>query len=149
LTKCIRGDGNLLDEYSNDASKKTVENLKKINSIYIAIEDAYKRITSEENNVYNTLNSIDQIIMDFEFMKNEFSLTTSLNETGEGDITYMLNELNKYTLSGMKYQTICDTSTYDIWTLREGTSPFAQIERNDTDIIYKYRYYIYINNISL
>lgn len=137
LTRCIRDNGNLLDEYSNDASKKTVENLKKINSIYIAIEDAYKRITSEENNVYNTLNSIDQVIMDFEFMKNEFSLTTSLNETGEGDINYMLNELNKYTLSGMKYQTICDTSTYDIWTLRGGTSPFAQIERNDTDIIYK------------
>ena len=137
LSRCIRGDGNLLDEYSNDNVRKTIENLKKINSIYIPVEDAYSRINSNEKNVYNSFNSIEQIIQDFELMKIEFSLTTSRNESGEADINYMLNELNRYSLSGMKYQTICDTSTYDIWTLREGTSPFAQIQRNDTDILYK------------
>ena len=137
LTRCIRGDGNLLDEYSNEEVRKTINNLKKINSIYIAIVDTHKRINDEEDNVYNTFNSIDQIIKDFEFMKEEFSLTTSRNETGDGDITYMLNELNRYSMSGMKYQTICDTSTYDIWTLRPDTSPYAQIEKNDTEIIYR------------
>ena len=137
LSRCIRGDGNLLDEYSNDNVRKTIENLKKINSIYIPVVDSYNRLNSIEKNVYNTLNSIDQIIQDFEFMREEFSLTTSKNETGEADINYMLNELNRYSLSGMKYQPICDTSTYDIWTLREDTSPFAQIQSNDTDISYK------------
>lgn len=128
LTKCIRGDGNLLDEYSNDNARKTILTLKKINSIYTAIIDANKRMNTENNekNVYNTLNSIDQVIKDFEFMKDEFSLTTSKKEHGESDITYMLNEINRYTFAGMKYQEISDTSTYVIWTLRENTSPTIQ-----------------------
>ena len=53
LSRCIRGDGNLLDEYSNDNVRKTIEYLKKINSIYIPVEDAYSRINSNEKNVYN------------------------------------------------------------------------------------------------
>ena len=137
LDRCIRGDGNLLDEYSNDNARKTVESLKKLNSIYIATQDAYKRINSEEKNVYNSFISIEQIIKDFTFMKDEFSLTTSRNETGDGDINYMLNELNRYSMSGMKYQTVCDTSTYVIWTLRDDTSPFVQIDRDDQEIEYK------------
>jgi maltose O-acetyltransferase len=72
------------------------------------------------------LNSIDQVIEDFKFFEKEFSLTTSKKEHGENDITNMLNELNRYTFAGMKYQPICSTSTYDIWTLREGTSPTIQ-----------------------
>ena len=134
LTRCIRGDGYLLDEYLNDDAKKTINSLKKINSIYIAIEDAYKRMNDQNKNVYNSLNSIEQIIQDFKFMKEEFSLTTSRKENGNGDINYMLNELNRYSMAGMKYQTICDTSTYDIWTLRESSSPFAQIEKNNGEI---------------
>ena len=126
LTRCIRGDGNLLDEYSTDDARKTILTLKKINSIYTKIIDAYKRMHSSEDNVYNTLNSIDQVIQDFKFMNDEFSLTTSKKEHGENDITYMLNELNRYTFAGMKYQPICSTSTYDIWTLRENTSPTIQ-----------------------
>ena len=126
MTRCIRGDGNLLDEYLSDNARKTILSLKKINTIYIAIIDAYKRMHSGEDNVYNTLNSIEQVIQDFEFMKDEFSLTTSKKEHGENDITAMLNELNRYTLAGMKYQPICETSTYDIWTLREKASPTIQ-----------------------
>ena len=136
LTRCIRGDGNLLDEYLNEDARKTIKSLKKINSIYIAIEDAYKRM-NDQKNVYNSLNSIEQIIEDFKFMREEFSLTTSRNENGNGDINYMLNELNRYSMSGMKYQTICEDSTYDIWTLRENTSPFAQIEKVNEPIIYR------------
>jgi len=130
LTRCIRGDGNLLDEYSTDDARKTILTLKKINSIYNAIIVEDKRMNTENNekNVYNTLNSIDQVIKDFEFMIDEFSLTTSKKEHGENDITNMLNELNRYTLAGMKYQPICDNdaSTYDIWTLREKSSPTIQ-----------------------
>ena len=128
MTRCIRGDGNLLDEYSNDNARKTILTLKKINSIYTAIIDADKRMNTDNNekNIYNTLNSIDQVIEDFKFFEKEFSLTTSKKEHGENDITYMLNELNRYTFAGMKYQPICSTSTYDIWTLREGTSPTIQ-----------------------
>ena len=127
LTQCIRGDGNLLDKYLSDNARKTILSLKKINSIYNAIINAYKRMYSGEDNEYNTLNSIDQVIKDFEFMKDEFSLTTSKKEHGENDITNMLNEVNRYTLAGMKYQPITDTSSYDIWTLRPKTSPTVQI----------------------
>lgn len=117
-----------MDEYLNDNGRKAILTLKKINSIYNAIIDADKRMNTENNekNVYNTLNSIDQVIQDFEFMKKEFSLTTSKKEHGENDITYMLNELNRYTFAGMKYQPISNTSSYDIWTLREETSPSIQ-----------------------
>ena len=99
----------------------------------MAIIDANKRIHPEngENNVYNTLNSIEQIIQEFTFMKDEFSLTTSKKEHGELDITYMLNELNGYTFAGMKYQTICPAATYDIWTLRKDANPTVQIQDNE------------------
>ena len=136
LTRCIRGDGNLLDQYSNDNARKVIYNLKKLNSIYMAIIYAYKRMYPDngENNVYNTLNSIEEIIQEFTFMKDEFSLTTSKKEHGELDITYMLNELNRYTFSGMKYQTICPDATYDLWTLRQRANPTVQIQDKEKTI---------------
>jgi hypothetical protein len=67
-------------------------------------------------------------------MKDEFSLTTSKKEHGELDITYMLNELNRYTFAGMKYQKICPDATYDIWTLRQNTNPTVQIQDNEKAI---------------
>ena len=87
LTRCIRGDGNLLEEFLTDNAKKTIKNLKKINSIYIAIQDAYKRIKDENKNVYNSLVSLEQVIEDFKLMEEEFSLTTSLKENGKSDIS--------------------------------------------------------------
>jgi len=136
LTRCIRGDGNLLDEYSNDDAKKVIFNLKKLNSIYAIIIDAYKRIYPDngEDNVYNTFNSIAQVIKDFQFMIDEFSLTTSKKEHGDLDITNMLNELNRYTFAGMKYQTICPTSTYVLWTLRKDANPTIQIQDKEKEI---------------
>ena len=100
LTRCVRGDGNLLEEYLNDNSKKMILNLQKLNTIYKKIVKAYYRITPTEDNEYNTLSSLDQVILDFEYMQQEFSLTTSKEESGTLDINYMLNELNKYTLKG-------------------------------------------------
>ena len=136
LTRCIRGDGNLLDEYLDDDMRKTIKILKKINSIYIAVQDAYKRMYDEKN-VYNSFNSLEQVYEDFKLMKSEFSLTTSFKENGNGDISYMLNELNKYTMAGMKYQkTDCTGATYHIWTLKPNTSPFVQIEAEDKTIEY-------------
>ena len=136
LTRCIRGDGNLLDKFSSDNARKVIYNLKKLNSIYMAIIDANKRMNPDngENNVYNTLNSIEKVIQEFTFMKDEFSLTTSKKEHGELDITYMLNELNRYTFAGMKYQKICPDATYDIWTLRQNTNPTVQIQDNEKAI---------------
>ena len=137
LTRCIRGDGNLLDQYLNDDMKNIIKTLKKINSIYIAVEDAYKRMHEDGNTVYKIFSSMEQVIKDFTLMKSEFSLTTSFEENGDGDINYMLNELNKYTMAGMKYQkTDCNGATYDIWTLRPSTSPFAQIVDEDKKINY-------------
>ena len=127
LTRCIRGDGFLLNEYLNDEGKENILSLKKINTIYLKIIEAYKRITSTEKNEYNNLISLEQLIEDFEFMKNEFSITTNKEENGAGDISYMLNELNKYTFAGMGYQTICETSTFHLWSSRPDSSPTVQI----------------------
>ena len=139
LTRCVRGDGNLLEEYLTDNAKKIILDLKKLNTIYPKIVEAYYRITTREDNEYNTLSSLDQVILDFNYMKDEFSLTTSKEESGTGDINYMLNELNKYTLTGMANEPVCDTTTYDLWSLRAEAGPTAQIdqEENINEITYK------------
>ena len=139
LTRCIRGDGNLLEEYLTDNAKKMILNLKKLNTIYTKIVEAYYRIVTNEDNEYNTLSSLDQVILDFTYMKEEFSLTTSKEESGTGDINYMLNELNKYTLTGMANEPVCDSTTYHLWSLRDEAGPFAQIdqEENTNEIVYK------------
>ena len=139
LTRCVRGDGNLLEEYLNDNSKKMILNLQKLNTIYKKIVEAYYRITPTEDNEYNTLSSLDQVILDFEYMKQEFSLTTSKEESGTLDINYMLNELNKYTLKGMANEPVCDVTTFDLWSLREESGPTAQIDQegNNDNIRYK------------
>ena len=139
LTRCVRGDGNLLEEYLNDNSKKMILNLQKLNTIYKKIVKAYYRITPTEDNEYNTLSSLDQVILDFEYMQQEFSLTTSKEESGTLDINYMLNELNKYTLKGMANEPVCDVTTFDLWSLREESGPTAQIDQegNNDNIKYK------------
>ena len=139
LSRCVRGDGNLLEEYLTDNAKKIILDLKKLNTIYPKIVEAYYRITTREDNEYNTLSSLDQVILDFTYMKDEFSLTTSIEESGTGDINYMLNELNKYTLTGMANEPVCDTTTYDLWSLRAEAGPTAQIdqEENINEITYK------------
>ena len=144
LTRCVRGDGNLLEEYLNeeylnDNSKKMILNLQKLNTIYKKIVEAYYRITPTEDNEYNTLSSLDQVILDFKYMQQEFSLTTSKEESGTLDINYMLNELNKYTLKGMANEPVCDVTTFDLWSLREESGPTAQIDQegNNDNIKYK------------
>ena len=135
LTRCIIGDGNLLDLYLTDNARKHILLLKKINTIYTKIIHAYNKIIiakeHHEINEYSALSSLDEVIEEFELMKREFSLTTSKEEAGSADINYMLNELNKYTLSGMGYQTICDTSTYHLWSLRVNSGPTVQIDQED------------------
>ena len=139
LTRCVRGDGNLLEEYLNDNSKKMILNLQKLNTIYKKIVEAYYRITPTEDNEYNTLSSLDQVILDFKYMQQEFSLTTSKEESGTLDINYMLNELNKYTLKGMANEPVCDVTTFHLWSLREESGPTAQIDQegNNDNIKYK------------
>ena len=122
---------------------KIILNLKKINTIYLKIVDAYNKITSPERNEYNTLSSLEQLIDDFTLMQRDFSLTTSREECGTGDINYMLNELNRYTLAGMGYQTICETSTYHLYSLIQNEGVIAQIDQeqenyNGKEIEYKY-----------
>ena len=129
LARCVRGDGNLLEEYLTDRARRDILNLKQINTIYLKILESFNRITSSDPNEYNTLSSLKQTIQDFEFMKEEFSLTTSRSESGTGDISYMLNELNKYTLKGMA--SVCSPTTYDLWTLREESGQTVQINPND------------------
>ena len=139
LARCVRGDGNLLEEYLTDNSKKMILNLKKLNTIYKIIVEAYYRITQTEDNEYNTLSSLDQVISDFEYMKQEFSLTTSKEESGTLDINYMLNELNKYTLKGMANEPVCDATTYDLWSLRAEAGPTAQIDQEGNNDNIQYR----------
>ena len=100
--------------------------------------EAYNRINSADSNEYNTLSSLEQTIQDFTFMKDEFSLTTSKKESGIGDITYLLNELNKYTLKGMA--SVCNPTTYDLWSLRDESGQTVQINPSDNanqEIVHK------------
>ena len=148
LTRCVRGDGYLLEEYLTDKANAHILSLKKINSIYLKIVESYKRITSEQDNEYNTLSSLDQVIEDFSFMKSEFSLTTSREEAGTGDINYMLNQLNKYTLKGMTAEPPCEVTTYDLWSLRPNSGQIVQINEEDNVDQVEFQYKSIIKSIE-
>ena len=117
LTRCLRGDGDLFDEFVTDDVKSIVDPLTTLYSLYSQVKVVNDRINNETaNNEYNSLLSLENIIEELENMKDDFVLSTSKEISESTDISTMLDELNKYTMAGRRYQQQCVTATYDIWT---------------------------------
>ena len=130
LTRCLRGDGNLFEEFVDENVKRIVDPLTQLYSLYSPVNEVNSRLDETENNEYNSLISLEETIEELEKMKEDFVLTTTKEISSNYDITTMLDELNKYTMAGRRYQQQCITATYDIWTTNEEHCTNVQADIN-------------------
>ena len=88
LEKCLRGDGNLFDEFMNEEMKKIIEPLTMLYTIYTPVRNKKKKmhpdnpLMENENNEYNTFMKLEEIINNLENMKKDFIPTTSEESAG-------------------------------------------------------------------
>ena len=131
LTRCLRGDGDLFEEFVTDDVKTIVDPLTQLYGLYTPVKEVNSRINNNTgNNEYNSLIALDNFIEELEKMKEDFVLTTTKEISSNYDITTMLDELNKYTMAGRRYQQQCITATYDIWTTNEEHCTNVQADIN-------------------
>jgi len=131
LARCLRGDGDLFDEFITDDVKKIVDPLTTLFKLYTPVKTIDKKINNEEEKTeYNSLIELDKVIAELEAMKEDFILTTTIETSGNNDINTMLDELTKYTMAGRKYQVQCAQATYDIWTTNSKHCPLVQADNN-------------------
>ena len=131
LTRCLRGDGDLFEEFVTDDVKTIVDPLTQLYGLYTPVKEVDSRINNNTgNNEYNSLIALDNFIEELEKMKEDFVLTTTKEISSNYDITTMLDELNKYTMAGRRYQQQCITATYDIWTTNEEHCTNVQADIN-------------------
>ena len=130
LTRCLRGDGNLFDEFVNEDVKNIVDPLTQLYSLYSPVKEVNIKLSENENNEYNSLITLDETIEELENMKDDFILSTTKETSNNNDIGTMFDELNKYTMAGRRYQQQCVTATYDIWTTNEEHCTQVQADIN-------------------
>ena len=131
LTRCLRGDGDLFDEFVTDDVKSIVDPLTKLYGLYSPVKDVNTRINNETGkNEYNSLIALENIIEELEGMQDDFILSTTKEISSSYDIGTMIDELNKYTMAGRRYQQQCISATYDIWTTNEEHCTNVQADVN-------------------
>lgn len=131
LARCLRGDGDLFDEFVTDEVKLIVEPLTRLYSLYTPVKTIDEKINNEEEKTeYNSLIELDKVIEELEKMKADFILTTTIESSGNNDINTMLDELTKYTMAGRRYQIQCAQASYDIWTTSSEHCPSVQADNN-------------------
>ena len=131
LTRCLRGDGDLFDEFVNEDVKSIVDPLTQLYELYTPVKEVNNRINNEtEKNEFNSLLSLENIITELENMEEDFVLSTTKEISQSNDISTMLDEMNKYTMAGRRYQQQCVTATYDIWTTTEEHCTSVQADVN-------------------
>ena len=131
LEKCLRGDGNLFDEFMNEDMKEIIEPLTMLYTIYTPVRTINEKLNSDnplianEKNEYNTFIKLEEIINNLENMKKNFIPTTSEESAGNYDIEKLFDSLIDYTNHGRKnLQRDCTgTKTYDIWTTVSNKCP--------------------------
>ena len=116
LTRCLRGDGDLFDEFVDEDVKSIVNPLTQLYALYSPVKEINTKINDETKTEYNSLISLDETIEELEKMKEDFILSTTKEISQDYDIATMIDELNKYTMAGRRYQQQCITATYDVWT---------------------------------
>ena len=99
--------------------------------LYTPVKTVNNRINNQTaKNEYNSLLAIDNIIDELENMKEDFVLSTTKEISQDDDISTVLDELNKYTMAGRRYQQQCITATYDIWTTNSEHCTQVQADAN-------------------
>ena len=131
LSRCLRGDGDLFDEFVTDDVKSIVDPLTRLYKLYTPVKTIDEKINNdEEKTEYNSLIELDKVITELKEMKEDFILTTTRETSGNNDINTMLDELAKYTMAGRNYQIQCAQATYDIWTTSSEHCPSVQAGNN-------------------
>ena len=120
LEKCLRGDGNLFQEFMNDDDnmKLIIENLTSLFTLYTPVKKIKEKIKLQESNEYNTFMKLDEIINNLTSMEHDFIPTTSNESAGNYDIQFLFDSLTSYTNKKdvKNFQDGCSNPTYDIWT---------------------------------
>ena len=131
LARCLRGDGDLFDEFVTTEVKEIVEPLTQLYYLYTPTKTVNEKIMNETGtNEYNSLIAIDEVIKELDAMIDDFILSTTEETAKDNDINTMLDELTKYTMAGRRYQNQCAKATYDIWTTNSNHCPVIQADSN-------------------
>ena len=131
LTRCLRGDGNLFDEFVTDEVKEIIDPLTKLYALYTPVKEVNTKMNDEnEKTEYNSLTALDDAIEELQKMSDDFILSTTKETSNANDIGSMFDELNKYTMAGRRYQQQCVTATYDIWTTNQEHCTQVQADYN-------------------
>ena len=132
FSRCLRGDGDLFDEFVDDNVKDIVNPLTQLYFLYNPVKSVNEKINNEtKKNKYNSLIALDEVIEELENMKEDFLLSTTKETSESNDISTMLDEMIKYTMAGRRYQAQnCAKATYDIWTTNSDHCPNIQAGAN-------------------
>ena len=131
LARCLRGDGDLFDEFVTEEVKSIINPLTQLYLLYSPVKTVNEKLSDENGeNQYNSLIQLDEVIEELENMKEDFLLTTTKENSDTNDITTMLDEMTRYTMAGRRYQVRCAKSTYHIWTTNEKHCPIIQADNN-------------------
>ena len=127
LEKCLRGDGNLFDEFITDEMKQIIEPLNMIYTIYTPVKTINEKLNptnplvQNEKNEYNSFMKLEEIIDNLKNMIDDFIPTTTKESAGNYDIQTLLDSLTSYTNNDVNHITNC--ITYDTWTTISNKCP--------------------------
>ena len=131
LARCLRGDGDLFEEFVTDQVKEIVNPLTILYTLYTPVKTVDEKLNNNDgNNEYNSLLALNEVIEELDNMKEDFLLSTTKETSKNNDITTMLDEMTKYTMAGRRYQTQCAQATYHIWTTTSKHCPIIQADSN-------------------
>ena len=127
LEKCLRGDGNLFDEFITDEMKQIIEPLNILYTIYTPVRTINEKLNptnplvQNEKNEYNSFMKLEEIINNLKNMIDDFIPTTTKESAGNYDIQTLLDSLTSYTNNDVNH--ITDCITYDTWTTISNNCP--------------------------
>ena len=121
LEKCIRGDGNLFQEFLDDDMKQIINFLTLLYTIYTPVRTIHEKtdpLMQNEKNEYNSFMKLEEIIKNLDNMINDFIPTTTKESAGNYDIQTLFDSLTDYTNyeKSSSKQEGCTNKAYDNWT---------------------------------
>ena len=118
LKICLRGNGDLFTLFTKDNESKTkVKNaLNTLYSLYYDLNNETNYFNSIEENSRINLYSISNISLELNNIISDYILAIDNEIYKNNSIYEQFNDLNKYTIAGIKYQKKCIQSSYDYWT---------------------------------
>ena len=142
LEKCLRGDGNLFQEFMNedDGMKLIIESLTSLFTLYTPVRTISEKVKLPENNRYNTFMKVEEIINNLKSMEEDFIPTTSKENSGSYNIQSLLDSLTSYTNNNAEnnFQDGCLYPSYDTWTTVSNYCPIPGLINDRCKILKEY-----------